>query len=68
MGILMTAEDCRSKATECEKRVGNAGHFEMKVQYRELAREWRYLAQQMEQLAPRNGEQAFTDVPRQAPC
>jgi hypothetical protein len=63
MGMLMTAEDCRSKATECEKRVGNAGHFEMKVQYRELAREWRYLAEQMEQLAARSGEQAFTTYP-----
>ena len=68
MGMLMTAEDCRSKATECEKRVGITRHFETKVQYRELAQEWRYLAEQMERLAARNGEQAFTEVPRQAAC
>jgi hypothetical protein len=29
--MLRTAEDCRSKATECEKRVGSATYFEMKV-------------------------------------
>jgi hypothetical protein len=49
--MLMTAEESRSKAAECEKRVGNATHFEMKVQYRELALEWRCLADQLEQLA-----------------
>jgi hypothetical protein len=63
--MLMTAEECRFKAAECEKRVGSAGHFEMRVQYRELALAWRSLAEQLEQLAAR-GEQAIMDVPPQA--
>jgi hypothetical protein len=62
--MLMTAQDCRSKAAECDKRVGSAGHFEMKVQYRELALEWRSLAEQLEQLAARSGE--LVDMPLQA--
>jgi hypothetical protein len=61
--MLMTAQDCRSKAAECDKRVGSAGHFEMKVQYRELALEWRSLAEQLEQLAARSGE--LVDMPLQ---
>jgi hypothetical protein len=64
--MLMTAEDCRSRAAECEKRVDSAGYFELKVQYRELALEWRSLAAQLEQLATRNGEPAMADVPPQA--
>jgi hypothetical protein len=64
--MLMTAEDCRSRAAECESRVGSAGHFEMKVQYRELAVAWHSLAEQLEQLTARNGERAIVDVPPQA--
>ena len=56
--MLMTAEGCRSKAAECERRIGSARYFEMKVQYRELALEWRSLAEQLEQLAARNDERA----------
>jgi hypothetical protein len=57
----VTAEDCRSRAAECERRVGSVGHFELKVQYRELALEWRSLAEQLEQLAARNGERALME-------
>jgi hypothetical protein len=64
----MTPKECHSKAAECEKRVGGARHFEMKVQYRELALEWRYLAEQLEQLAACKPERAIMDVPEEAVC
>jgi hypothetical protein len=47
----ITAEDCYARAAECDKRAGLAKRFEMKVQHRELAEEWRYLASQIERIA-----------------
>jgi hypothetical protein len=49
--MLMSYENCLTNADECNKRAGNAKRFEMKVQYRELAQQWRYLADQVEKLA-----------------
>jgi hypothetical protein len=54
----ITAEDCYTRAAECDKRVGMAKRFEMKVQHRELAQQWRYLASEIERIASlRAGDQ-----------
>jgi hypothetical protein len=52
----MTAEECYAKAAECDKRAGMAKRFEMKVQHRELAQQWRYLASEIERIASPRAE------------
>ena len=47
----MTAEDCYARAAECDKRAGVVKRFEMKVQHREVAEQWRYLATEIERIA-----------------
>jgi hypothetical protein len=47
----MTAEGCYVRAIECDKRAGMAKRFEMKVQHRELAQQWRHLASEIERIA-----------------
>jgi elongation factor P--beta-lysine ligase len=52
----MIAQDCYARAAECDKRVGMAKRFEIKVQHRELAQQWRYLASEIEQIASLRAE------------
>ena len=52
----MTAEDCYARAAECDRRAGVAKRFEMKVQHRELAEQWRYLATEIERIASSRSE------------
>jgi hypothetical protein len=47
----MTAEDCYTRAAECDKHAGMAKRFEMKVQHRELAEQWRTLAIEIDRIA-----------------
>lgn len=49
--MSMTADDCYARAAECDKRAGIAKRFQMKVQHRELAEEWRHLANEIERIA-----------------
>jgi hypothetical protein len=46
-----TAQDCRAKAVECERRAASTNYFELKVQSHELAKQWRSLADQAERRA-----------------
>jgi hypothetical protein len=52
----MTAEDCYARAAECDKHATMAKRFEMKVQHRELAQQWRYLASEIERIASQRVE------------
>jgi hypothetical protein len=52
----MTAEDCYATAAECDKRAGMAKRFEIKVQHRELAQQWRDLGREMEVIASLRAE------------
>jgi phage terminase small subunit len=52
----MTAEDCYARAAECDKRAGMAKRFEIKVQHREIAQQWRYLAGEIERVASLRAE------------
>jgi hypothetical protein len=52
----MTAEDCHARAAECDKRAGMAKRFEIKVQHRALAQQWRYLAGEIERIASLRAE------------
>jgi uncharacterized protein YcbX len=60
----MTAEDCYARAAECDRRAGMAKRFEMKVQHRELAQEWRFLACEIERVASLRAEDRKSAVAR----
>jgi hypothetical protein len=45
------AEQYRTKAAECELRATEARDFDVKQQFRELARQWRTLAERTERLS-----------------
>jgi hypothetical protein len=46
--VLMDSEACLANAVECNGRAHHAKRFEIKMQYRELAQQWRCLADQLE--------------------
>jgi hypothetical protein len=52
----MSADDCYARAAECDTRAGMAKRFEIKVQHRELAQRWRFLASEIERVAALRAE------------
>jgi len=48
--MAFTAELCRAKALECDGRAGVTNSYEAKIQYHEMAQQWRSMAQQLERL------------------
>jgi hypothetical protein len=52
----MSAEDCYARAAECNKRAAMAKRFDIKVQHRELAQQWRDLGREMEVIASLGAE------------
>jgi hypothetical protein len=48
--VTFTAELCRAKALECDWRAGGANSYEAKIQYHDMAQQWRSMAQHLERL------------------
>jgi hypothetical protein len=44
----LTAQECRSKALECNERGAEIRDFGVKIQYQQLAERWHSLAYQLE--------------------
>jgi hypothetical protein len=49
--MSLAARDCRAKAVQCEEHAASANRFEVKVQHREFARQWRSMAERLERVA-----------------
>jgi hypothetical protein len=47
---MMTAEDYRGKAEECEAMVARCGDDGIRAMYLQLASQWRFIAEQAEYL------------------
>jgi hypothetical protein len=48
--MAFTAELCRAKALECDGRAGAMNSYEVKIQYHEMAQQWRSMARHLEWL------------------
>ena len=53
--MSLAARDCRAKAVQCEEHAASANRFEVKLQHRELARQWRSMAERLERVAGERG-------------
>jgi hypothetical protein len=53
--MSLAARDRRAKAVQCDEHVASANRFEVKVQHRELARQWRSMAERLERMAGLRG-------------
>jgi benzoyl-CoA reductase/2-hydroxyglutaryl-CoA dehydratase subunit BcrC/BadD/HgdB len=47
---MKSAEECRAKATECENRAEVASDATVRADYRNMAYQWRLMAEQIEEL------------------
>jgi hypothetical protein len=55
----LTAQECYAKALECEERARTTKSYVTKVQCREMARQWRSRAEELEQFAEQTYKQAL---------
>ena len=50
--MISKADQYRTKAVECDKRVAVALDADIKEQFEDLARQWREMAKQVERMFP----------------
>jgi hypothetical protein len=54
----LTAQECHAKARECEDRARTTKRYVTKLQCQDMARQWRSMADELEQLAEDASKQA----------